>query len=80
MIERGKRRRTKNSPLTPNPQILTQYPQPLIPLHIPYTFINTRRYTFYLVQCGLDLWQVLVWGCILQDLADQEWVAGYPLH
>ena len=23
---------------------------------------------------------VLVWGGVLQDLADEEWVAGYPLH
>jgi len=23
---------------------------------------------------------VLVWRCVLQDLANEEWVAGYPLH
>jgi hypothetical protein len=71
-----------DSPLTPNPKIFTQYPQPLIPLSSPNTLINSPSNTFHLLKGALDSNKFrfgVLWG-MREDLADEEWVSGYTLH
>jgi hypothetical protein len=74
--------RRVDSPLTPNPQILTQYPQPLIPLSSPNTLINSPRNIFHFLKGSLDRneFRFGVLGCVCQDLTNEEWVSGYSLH
>ena len=72
----------RDSPLTPNPEIFTQYPQSLIPLSSPNTFINSPSDVLYFLQTSLDsykFWFGVLWR-MGQDLAYEEWVSGYSLH
>jgi hypothetical protein len=74
--------RRVDSPLTPNPKIFTQYPQPLIPLSGSHTLINSPSNVLYFLQTSLDSneFRFGVLGCMCQDLTDEEWVSGYSLH